>query len=175
MSTRTNHPILAIDPGLRDLGYAVLRGKRLLDSNVLRLRSTPEHQRLSVVREAVETWIRAHRPRTLVVESIPNRPLDRLAGLPALGRLLRRIARAHRMKFVTYSAKTARRSVAGNGWAGKREAAEAVVSRYPDLRVYLTQDRKWKERHWQNMFDAIVLGIYHQSLKTPPSRSRSSG
>ena len=175
MKPRTDHPILALDPGLRDLGYAVLDGKRLLSSSVLSLRSTPPRERLATIREALHSWIRAHRPRTLVLEHIPRRPLDELAGLPALGRLLGRLARKHRMMLVTYSARTARRTLVGDGWAGKREAAEAVASRYPDLRVYLTQDRKWKERYWQNMFDAIALGLHHQSQKPPPSRSRSSG
>jgi len=35
----------------------------------------------------------------------------------------------------------------------------AVVSKYPELKVYLTQDRAWKERFHQNMFDAVALGI----------------
>jgi hypothetical protein len=47
-----------------------------------------------------------------------------------------------------------------------------VAHRFPRLRVYLTQDRRWKERFWQNMFDAVALALFHQSLTQPPSRSR---
>ena len=119
--------------------------------------------------------MRAYRPSVLVLEQIPKRPLDSLAGLPALGRLLRRVASRKRVKLVEYSAKTARRTVPGNGWAGKREVAEAVTGQFPDLRVHLTQNRKWKERYWQNMYDAIALALHHQSLGLPPSRSRFSG
>jgi hypothetical protein len=60
----------------------------------------------------------------------------------------------------------------GNGWAKKREVAAVIAARHPSLRVYLTQDRKWKERYWQNMFDAIALGLHHQLLIKPPSRDR---
>jgi crossover junction endodeoxyribonuclease RuvC len=164
--------ILALDPGLRDLGYAVLSGRRLVTASVLPLRSVPRGRRLGRVRESLLTLIRAHRPRTLVLEHIPKRPLDKLGGLPALGRLLRRMAKERRLDLATYSARTVRRSVVGDGWAGKREVAETLSSLFPDLRVHLTHDRKWKERYWQNMFDAVALAIHHQSVTQPPSRSR---
>lgn len=172
MRQQTRHPILAIDPGLRELGWAVLHGRTLVDSGVLNLRHTPVSRRLSTVREFVTSQIRARRPHTLVVEHIPRRPLDALAGLPALGKLLTRTVKRRRMKFASYSAKAVRRTVVGDGWAGKRAAAEAVCARFPALKVQLTQDRKWKERHWQNMYDAVALGLHHQLIHQPPSRSR---
>jgi Holliday junction resolvasome RuvABC endonuclease subunit len=120
----------------------------------------------------MEIWLRAYRPRTLVIEHIPRRPLDTLAGLPALGRMLRRMAATRRLKVATYSARTVRGNIVGDGWAGKREVAEALSARFPDLRIHLTHDRKWKERYWQNMFDAVALALHHQSQMKPPSRSR---
>jgi Holliday junction resolvasome RuvABC endonuclease subunit len=170
-----NPTILAIDPGLRDLGHAVLARKDLIDSGVLTLRHVPPERRLRKVREKVEHWIRAYDPDILVLEHIPKRPLDALGGLPALGRLLRRIAKAHGLEVATYSAKTARRTVVGNGWAAKPEVAKTIVGRFPELRVYRGQDRKWKDHHWQNMVDAIALGLHHQVVTQPPSRSRRSG
>jgi Holliday junction resolvasome RuvABC endonuclease subunit len=167
------HPtILALDPGTRDLGFALLHGKSLRASGVLPLRHLPPTRRLGRVRDEVKTWIRAYEPDVLVLEHIPNRPLDSRAGLPALGRLLRRLAQRSGLATVSYSAKTARRTVVGDGWAGKPEVARAIAARFPELRVYRGQDRKWKDRYWQNMFDAIALALHHQSLINPPSRSR---
>ncbi len=37
--------------------------------------------------------------------------------------------------------------------------AKAVVARYPELKVYLTQDRKWKQAHHENMFDAVAVAL----------------
>ena len=168
----TNDTILAIDPGLRELGHAVLSGHSLLDSGVLPLQSIPTRKRLPRVREAFDTWVRAYRPRILVLEHIPGRPLDALAGLPALGQLLHRLARQHRLPVVSYSAKAVRRDVAGDGWGGKGDIAAVVYRRFRQLRVYRTHDRKWKERYWQNMSDAIALGLHHQNVEQQPSRSR---
>jgi len=172
---RKHDTILALDPGLRDLGYAVLDGKNLLTAGVLSLRLTKPRRRIGRIQDSLHGWIRAYRPRTLVLEHIPKRPLDSLAGLPALGRRLCRFASDRRIPIRTYSAKTVRRTVPGDGWAGKRDVAKAVASRFPDLRVHLTHDRKWKELYWQNMFDAIALALHHQAVTKPPSRSRLSG
>lgn len=172
---RHDQTILAIDPGFRELGFAVLSGSRLLDHGVLKLGVLPGEARLRRVREAMGAWIRAGAPAILVLEHVPKRPLDALAGLPALGRHLRRIARRHGIEVVSYSAKTARRTVVGNGWAGKPEVAKTIAGRFPELRVYRGQDRKWKDRHWQNMFDALALALHHQAITQPPSRSRHSG
>jgi Holliday junction resolvasome RuvABC endonuclease subunit len=65
-----------------------------------------------------------------------------------------------------------RQTVLGNGRGKKEEVAALLAARFPSLRVYLTQDRRWKERFWLNMFDALALAIHHQTLTQPPSRSR---
>ena len=49
--------------------------------------------------------------------------------------------------------------ICGSGKAKKYEVASVVVAKHPELKVFLDQDRRWKERYWQNMFDAIALGM----------------
>jgi Holliday junction resolvasome RuvABC endonuclease subunit len=49
--------------------------------------------------------------------------------------------------------------ICGNGHADKMQVATVVVSKFPELKVYLTQDRAWKERFHQNMFDAVALAV----------------
>ena len=164
--------ILAIDPGTRELGYAVLLGPTLIDSGVLVLRHVPAQRRLTAVRSAFERWISADSPDTLVLEDVPSRPLGAQLGLPSLGRLLRRLAHKHGLALSTYSAKAVRRSLLNNGWAGKAEIVGPLVGRFPQLRVYRGQNRKWKDRHWHNLFDAVALALHHQAITQQPSRSR---
>jgi len=171
-TTKKTDVVLALDPGLRDLGYVVLSRRTLLTEGVISLRYVPTSRRLQTIQGALVQIIRGYRPRTLALEHIPRRPLDTLAGLPALGRRLRRLAARSHLKFATYSARAVRRTVAGDGWAGKREVAEALCGTFPQLRVYLTHDRKWKVAYWQNMFDAAAVGVHHQLVSKPPSRSR---
>ena len=63
-----NEPtILALDPGLRDLGYAVLRGRRLITAGVLGLRQVPREERLADARRHIRGWVRIHRPLVVAV------------------------------------------------------------------------------------------------------------
>jgi Holliday junction resolvasome RuvABC endonuclease subunit len=108
------------------------------------------------------------------VEKTYRHPLPWLNQLHQISRSARNLATRQRAAFVMYSPQSVRATVAGNGKAKKAEVAIAVAHRFPPLRVYLTQDRRWKERFWQNMFDAIALALHHQATQ-PPSRSRFSG
>ena len=74
------------------------------------------------------------------------------------------------LKVVSYAPSTVRKLICGNGRASKKELSKVIVSRYPELKVYLTQDRAWKERYHQNMFDAVALGLMASSSRTAGSR-----
>lgn len=160
-----NNPttILALDPGLRDLGFAVLKGKRLLVSGVRPLRLLPRRQRSAEARRLVRGWIAAYRPKVLVLEATHRHPVDWLDAVDRCARSIRRSAKRRGLTVVTYAPQTVRKNLLGNGRATKRETAVAIAQRFPALQVYLTQDRRWKERYFQNMFDAIALAIHHQS------------
>jgi Holliday junction resolvasome RuvABC endonuclease subunit len=170
---KTPDTILALDPGLRDLGYAVLRGRRIVTSGVLGLLRVPKGDRLAIARKNVRTWLKTHRPDLVVVEKTYRHPVPWLNQLHQISRSARNLATRQHAAFAMYSPQSVRATVAGNGKAKKPEVAVAVAHRFPSLRVYLTQDRRWKERYWQNMFDAIALALHHQATH-PPSRSRSS-
>ncbi len=170
--TRAASPILAIDPGLRDLGYAVLAGRRLVARDVIALRVLPKARRLPEAKQRIAALVRAHHPRAIVVEKTYRHPVPWLNDLHRITRSARRLATRRRIAFATYAPQAVRQSIAGSGWAKKSEAALAIAHRFPQLRVYLTQDRRWKEKFWLNMFDAVALALHHQARATPPSRSR---
>ena len=54
---------------------------------------------------------------------------------------------------------TVEKTICGNGRASKNEVARVIVSKYPELKAYLTQDRAWKELYDKNMFDAVAPAI----------------
>jgi Holliday junction resolvasome RuvABC endonuclease subunit len=158
--------ILALDPGLRDLGYAVITGRRITAAGVKPLRLVRPHRRLLRARSFLRDLTHLYEPGEIAVEKTHGYP----AGLHKLNHLVLRLARTERLKLAVYSPQTVRRYLLGNGWATKRDVATAIAAKYPAFRVYLTQDRKWKERYWQNMFDAIAVGLHHRAQ--PLSRSR---
>jgi len=172
---RNPDTILAIDPGLRELGYAVLQGPRLVTAGVLNLKLVPRAKRLDEARKHLRRWLGTHRPDAVVVEKTYRHPVPWLNELHEITRSARNLTSRRGGHFATYSPQRVRQTVAGNGKAKKKEVALAVTHVFPNLRVYLTQDRRWKERYWLNMTDAVALGLHHQAVAHPPSRSRISG
>jgi Holliday junction resolvasome RuvABC endonuclease subunit len=172
---RRDPTILAIDPGTREFGFAVLAGRRLLVHGAVSLRHLERARRLDGIRRRIRVLAATHAPSTIVVEKTYRHPVPWLDRLDAITRTARAIARRRRLRFAAYAPQAVRLTVAGSGRASKLEAAQAVAHRFPQLRLYLTQDRRWKERLWRNMFDAVALALHHASVTQPPSRSRSSG
>jgi Holliday junction resolvasome RuvABC endonuclease subunit len=68
---------------------------------------------------------------------------------------IRAIGNKKGLRVMSYATSTVRKSIAGNGRASKKELSKVIVSKYPNLKVYISQDRAWKELYHQNMFDAL--------------------
>lgn len=160
---KNHQTILAIDPGLRDLGHAVLRGRRLVDSGVATFRFVSKLRRRPEALRAVRTWIDRYEPDALVIETTTGDLEPPFPELRRLERSLKGLAARRHLACATYPAQAARKTLLGNGWAGKRDVAVALAARYPTLGVYVRQNRQWKEKYFQNMFDAVALAIHHQA------------
>ena len=114
---------------------------------------------LQRARDAVVRLIDDLEPNLIAVERTFFNQNRHTALLNVLFDEIRSVARRRRLAFVSYAPSTIKKFTCGNGRAGKKQVAMTVVSKYPELKVYLTQDRAWKERFHQNMFDAVALGI----------------
>lgn len=159
--------ILAIDPGLRGLGIAVFHGTDLIYHEVKTVtkRKSP-YTALEQGRKIVLRMVRDFRPDVLVIErtffyhnrsaSLLNVFVDEMLS----------IGRRKRLEVATFAPVTVKKFIAGDGQATKKQVAQSVIRRYPELKVYLTQDRKWKESYHQNMFDAVALGMTFLRLES---------
>src|SRR5690242_11687019 len=109
MPTKTD-TILALDPGLRDLGYAVLNGRRLVARDVLSLRRVPKDRRLDEARRNLRSWFSTHRPSVVVAEKTYRHPLPWLDQLHQLTRSARNLATRRRAAFAMYSPQRVRQT-----------------------------------------------------------------
>lgn len=159
--------ILAIDPGTREMGVAFLEGKALRYHGVVTLkdRSSP-HRNLEEGRAAVEHLLLDLKPDILVVEKTFIGHNRNAALLNVLMEEIKSLGKAHDISVLSYAPSTVRKHVCGNGRATKLEVAQVMVSHYPELKVYLKPDRKWKFKYHANMFDALALGlmVVHQTI-----------
>lgn len=156
---------LAIDPGTRYMGVAVLDGDNLVHHGVVSLRKGGSpHERLREARGAVLTLIRDFGPAVLAVETAFFANNRNTALLNILVDEVQAVGRRRGLGVVAYAPSTIKRRIAGNGRANKRDVAEAVVRRFPDLRPYLSEDGCSRARYHSNMFDAVAVGIVAGSV-----------
>lgn len=114
---------------------------------------------LQRARDAVVRLIYDLEPNVVAVERTFFSQNRNTALLNVLFDEIRSLARRKRLSFVSYAPSTVKKFICGNGHADKMQVATVVVSKFPELKVYLTQDRAWKERFHQNMFDAVALAV----------------
>jgi len=155
-----NSRILAIDPGTRQMGIAFLdKGQLIYHGVKIIKKGNSPNDNLQYARSVILRLIKDFQPNLMVVENVFFARNRKAYLLNVLIDEIKAIARRKRISLVSYSPSTVKKFICGNGWASKDEVAKAVVSKYPELKVYLTQDRAWKERFHQNMFDAVALGM----------------
>ncbi len=158
--SQKRYRILAIDPGTRAMGVAFLEGDTIVYHEVAMIpRKNMPHETLREGRKVVLRLIKDLRPQVLAVEKTFFANNRNAALLNVFVDEIRAIGRRKGLRVVDYAPNTVKKYICGNGGASKEEVAKAVISKYPDLKVYLTQDRKWKEAYHHNMFDALALGI----------------
>jgi Holliday junction resolvasome RuvABC endonuclease subunit len=169
---KSHKRILAIDPGTREMGIALLEGRRLVYQGVKQIRYAPSPaDRLREARRVVMTLLKDFRPQTLVVEKAFFANNRNASLLNVLVDEIRALGRRRGLKVLSFAPSTVKKHICGNGRASKKEVARAVIARYPELKVYLTQDRAWKESYHQNMFDAVALALSAQKTAERDSKS----
>lgn len=152
---------LALDPGTREAGYAVLEGTELLFFGV----HTFKHRKSarSLLKEGqgfVSGLVDAFDPQIFVIEKTFYAKSKRSSLLHVFADEIARFARGKRLRVLAYAPSTVKKAIAGNGAATKRQVAETLVRHwYPYLEKYLRTDLRTQERYWENMFDAVALGL----------------
>lgn len=158
---RTKKPrLLAIDPGTRNLGFALFERDELLHYGVKSItRHHTPHETLKAGRKFILTLLDDFRPTTLAIERAFFANNRNVALLNVFVDEICSLAKHNGIKVIRLAPSTVKKTVAGNGRAGKHEVAKVVVSRFPELKVFISQDRKWKARYHSNMFDAVAIGL----------------
>ncbi len=142
------------------MGVALLDNGALIycGVKVIRNRRSP-HEILWACRKIILRLINDFCPKVLVVEKTFFAKNKNTALLNVLFDEIKNIGRRKDLQVLSFAPSTVKKKICGNGRASKEEVARVVISKFPELKVFLTQDRKWKERFHQNMFDAVALGV----------------
>jgi crossover junction endodeoxyribonuclease RuvC len=157
---KNNSRILAIDPGTRLMGVAFLDdGKLIYHAVKVISKGHSPQETLQRAKGAILRLIEDLEPDMIAAEKTFFSRNRNTALLNVLFDEIRSIARRKGLRFTPYAPSTIKKFTCGDGRASKKEVATVVVAEFPELKVFLTQDRAWKERFHQNMFDAVALAV----------------
>ena len=154
-----NNKILAIDPGTRQIGVAVLENKTLVYFAVKTIRDRSTAQK--VLRQAVAIvidLIATHGPNCLAIEKMFVVQKS-AALLSVVAGEIKSAARGSGLDVYEYAPTTIRKFICQTGKATKAEVAKSVALRYPELKQHLNTITRWEQKYYANMFDAVAVGL----------------
>ncbi len=162
-STRqtTAQRTLAISPGTREMGFAILESTELLYFGV----HTFKHRQavrsfLAEGRQFIQGLIDTFAPQGLVLEKTWYAHSTRSARLRGFVEAMQRSALGQGINVFIYTPTMVKKMLCDDGNVTKREVAETLVQQhYSYLAKYLRTDLRTRDRYWQHMFDAVALGL----------------
>jgi crossover junction endodeoxyribonuclease RuvC len=165
MKKKDNKRVLGIDPGTKDVGFALLEGEKLIHYGVKTIpRLHTSNEILKEGKRIVSRLMDDFRPEILVVEKTFFANNKDSVLLNTFTAQIRQMGKRKGLKVLSIATNTVRKAVCGNGAASKEEVAQVIALKYPQLKPYLTSDKKWKEKYQRNMFDAVALGVASNKL-----------
>lgn len=167
--------ILAIDPGTRYFGVAVLDGADLIYYGVKDLTDKrPADTLLRATREVILDLVRDHRPSVLAHEKSFYAQSKNSALLQVQEAEIKRVGAAAGLPVVGYSPARVRKLLCRDGRATKQRVADALVRRFPELMRYRRSEER-PEWYWLNMFDALAVAVVCADGAGAVNRIREDG
>jgi RNase H-fold protein (predicted Holliday junction resolvase) len=156
--------ILAIYPGVKEMGFAVFDEETLIRFGVKNLRNGKNPEKILERGKKVITDLKKKFNPGVLVLGIPDHP--KRTKNPLLKKLVRAIqetAKKERMKVYEYEPSAARELIYKEGKPTRGNVARFIASLYPELEAYVPRTRRilWskKDFYWLNAFEACTLAL----------------
>lgn len=167
--------ILAVDPGIKYVGIAVLFGAELQYYGIKTV--TKHHSPNDVLNEITGTighLISQYKPTFLAIEQ-PFISKNDSSLLVVVAEQIKAIARQNGLLVYEYAPTSVKKRLCRTGRATKRVVAKVISERYPYLASYYARTSYWEQQYYGNMFDAIAVGLVcYQDIAGYSSANRVS-
>lgn len=154
--------ILAINPGSRYLGVAVLKGTELKEWKIKSIRGESIEEKIKSVESILTNLIDSFTPQIIVLKALhPSRSSRNLSQIVTT---IVKIVQERKVKLHEYSLSHVKHVLLQKKRGNKKELAEFVVTRYPVLFHILNKEKQRKNVYYIRMFEAVGLIIayfYH--------------
>lgn len=166
--------ILAVDPGTRELGVAVLGGGELLFYGV---KTVTNRKNPVTVLDAISSYIRTllkkYRPAHLAIEKMFITQKNSALLVTAVAEQVKAAAKEANLPIYEYDPSTVRKRLCQTGRATKRETAATLALRFPELNRYYLRAAAWERDYYSNLFDAVAVGVVCEADLLPDAAANS--
>jgi len=171
--------ILGIDPGTREMGIAVLTGRRLVAHGVHTLRNGERpYDLVGQARRVVLGYIGRFSPHLVAIEAPLRIATTRAAILTVISEELGARARELSVEVVELTPEEVRQRVAGDPRAKKLQVAETLVGLgFEELRPLIpvrpsrsALGLRPRDKYWLHMFDALAVALAVQRQIAAPNQ-----
>jgi Holliday junction resolvasome RuvABC endonuclease subunit len=152
--------ILAIDPGTKELGVAVLADERLEFYGVKTFKQRqPPHVLLASIARYITALLVEYHPAILAIEQTYH--IQRQAALLNIVALeIKQTALQNGLAVYAYAPRQVRQWIGQPGKGTKQDVAQGLAARYPELAHLLRQPTKWEALYRAHIFDAVAVGLF---------------
>jgi len=158
--------ILAIAPGTRELGIAVIQNAELLFYGVKTINNRKNPQMiLEAISNQIRNLVKKYRPTHLAIEKIITKQSS-YALLAVAADQIKSVAKELNLLISEYLAATVRKQLCQTGRATKRETVEVLTTSFPELKRYALRTTKWECDYYGNLFDAVAVGVICEEVVT---------
>jgi len=159
------HSLITIDPGHREIGYAHFDGNELVDYGVKSLRrSKPKINPFKVFKSVLQRFMKEKSPSVIAIEKNSFSKINQNLPVMRVIRIIQEMARRNNIPIYEFAPNTIRKEICNDGRATKSEVSKIVCARFPELIAYRESNRRWRERYYQNMFDAVACGLTYLKI-----------
>lgn len=146
---------LAVNPGTRYLGIAVVRDSTLIDWGVLVITGQSPEAKMKSAKALISRLIARYQPSLLVTKKL--HPSRRSASLLQVSRGIQGIANAKGLEIRHYSIDETEAFFAPDSKINKRQMAELVCHLHTALRHELRKEQNNLNPYHIRMFEAVAL------------------
>jgi len=149
--------ILSLVPGTKYLGTALFYGSELRDWGIKVLNEKGTDGKVKKAKDIISDFIERYEPQVLAVKK-----LDLKKSSKNLNKLVRKIKEFIRRKglfICQMKLSEIKESILPGRRINKKELAQIMVSRFPELLFDFKKEGKNKNSYYERMFEAVALGI----------------
>ena len=156
---KTNVPvkILSIVPRTKYLGVALFYGTELRDWRIKVLNEKGTQGKVKKAKDIILSFIERYEPQVLALKKLDLKKSSK--NLNYLVRKIKEFARRKNLFICEMKLSEVKESIFPGRRINKKELAQIVVSRYPELFFDFKKEKKNKNSYYERMFEAAALGI----------------